>query len=85
VITNGPKKKTKKKRARFAFTSTEPESTFQCQVDGGRGGRAFTPCTSPITVKVKKGKHTFQVVATDASGNSDPTPAAKKWKRKRKR
>jgi trypsin len=85
LITKGPKRKTKKKRAKFAFTSTEPGSTFQCQLDGGRGGRAFTPCTSPITVKVKKGRHTFQVVATDASGNSDSTPASQKWKRKKKR
>jgi Trypsin len=84
LITKGPKKKTKKRRARFEFTSTEPGSTFQCQVDGGRG-KAFTPCTSPTTVRVKKGRHSFQVVATDASGNSDPTPASKKWKRKRKR
>jgi hypothetical protein len=35
-------------------------------------------------VKVKKGKHTFQVRATDAAGNIDPTPASDAWKVKKK-
>jgi trypsin len=81
LITQGPKKKTKKKRARFAFTSTEPGSTFDCQLDDGR--KAFTPCTSPITVKVKKGKHTFQVEAIDQAGNVG-SPATDDWKVKKK-
>lgn len=80
-ITKGPKAKTKKKSATFEFSSTEPGSTFECQLDG----KAFTPCTSPETVKVKKGKHTFEVRATDAAGNADPTSASDSWKVKKKK
>jgi DNA-binding beta-propeller fold protein YncE len=79
-ITGGPKNKTKKKRANFEFISTEPGSTFECGLDG----KAFEPCASPDQVKVKKGKHTFQVRATDAAGNIDPTPASDAWKVRKK-
>jgi hypothetical protein len=81
-ITSGPKDKTKKKQATFQFTSSEPGSSFDCTIDG----RSLkTPCTSPVTVKVKRGRHGFQVGATDASGNADPTPASDTWKRKKKK
>jgi trypsin len=82
LITKGPKNKTKKKKATFEFTSSEPGSSFDCTVDG-RSPKA--PCTSPIRVKVKKGRHTFQVRATDPAGNADPTPASDSWKRKKKK
>jgi DNA-binding beta-propeller fold protein YncE len=80
-ITKGPKNKTKKKRATFEFTATEPGSSFQCAVDGQA---LKVPCTSPYTVKVKKGKHTFQVRATDQAGNVDASPASDGWKVKKK-
>ena len=32
-----------------------------------------------------KGTHTFQVRATDAAGNVDPTPATQSWKVKKKK
>jgi hypothetical protein len=82
TITKGPKDKTKKKQATFEFTSTEPGSSFQCAVDGQA---LKVPCTSPYTVKVKKGKHTFQVRATDQAGNVDGTPATDAWKLKKKK
>ncbi len=81
TITKGPKDKTKKKRARFEFTSSEPGSTFECSLDN----RAFATCTSPHTVKVKKGKHSFAVRAKDQAGETDPTPATDSWKRKKKK
>jgi hypothetical protein len=81
TITKGPKRKTKKKRATFEFSATEP-ATFQCLLDNKQ---TFKPCTSPTTVKVKKGKHTFAVFATDAAGNTDSTPASQSWKRKKKK
>jgi hypothetical protein len=31
------------------------------------------------------GTHTFQVRATDAAGNTDPTPATQSWKVKKKK
>ncbi len=81
TITDGPKSKTKKKTATFSFTSTEAGSTFECKLDDGN----FEPCTSPKDVKVKKGKHTFEVRAKDAAGNVDPTPASQSWKVKKKK
>jgi Thrombospondin type 3 repeat len=80
-ITQRPKKKTRKRRATFAFTSSEPGSTFECKLDG----RQFAPCSSPLTVKVKLGKHSFQVRARDAAGNVDGSPATDTWKVKKKR
>jgi hypothetical protein len=80
-ITKGPKKKTAKKKAKFEFTSTEPGSTFECSVNGS----PFAPCTSPHTVKGKKGKNKFAVRARDAAGNVDPTPATYSWKVKKKK
>jgi hypothetical protein len=57
----------------FTFTSNEPGSTFECRLDGG----AFAPCTSPKTVSYAPGTHTFEVRATDPSGNVDATPASR--------
>ncbi len=89
TITSGPKKvvKTKKKKVTvsFAFTSSEPNSSFQCQVDGG----AFQPCSSPFATAVKAKRkprdHSFAVRAIDAAGNNDSTPASFEFKAKRKK
>ncbi len=67
----------KKHQAKFVFTSTETGSTLSCKLDKKPAGA----CTSPRTYKkLKVGKHTFQVTATDAAGNTDPTAAVKKFK-----
>ncbi len=55
---------------RFEFESSEPDSAFECRIDGG----TFTPCASPARFIFASGKgrgkrHTFFVHATDASGN----------------
>jgi hypothetical protein len=81
TITKRPKDKTKKKTATFEFTSSEQGSSFLCTLDAKQ---EFKPCTSPLTVKVKTGKHTFQVQATDPAGNTDPVPASDEWKWKKK-
>jgi hypothetical protein len=80
TITKGPKDKTKKRTATFEFTGTDTRAiaSFQCSLDGG----PFTACTAPHTVKVKKGKHTFQVRAVDQAGNVG-APASDTWKRKK--
>ncbi len=76
-ITNHPKKRTKKRRATFSFSSTESGGSFECKLDKG----AFAPCTSPFKKKVKAGrKHHFTVIAIDAAGNRDLTPATYAWK-----
>jgi hypothetical protein len=82
TLTRHPKDKTKKKKATFEFTGSDTRaiSRFECKLDAG----AFAPCTSPYTVKVKKGKHTFQVQAVDQAGNVG-SPATDTWKRKKKR
>ena len=81
TITKGPKHKTRKRRATFEFTADEPGSTFACSLDGG----PLEACTSPTTYgKLKRKKHSFAVVATDAAGNADATPATDGWKIKKK-
>lgn len=85
TITSAPKRrvKTKRKRAKvtLSFSSDESGGAFECALDR----EPFAPCTSPVKVKVKKGKHTFSVRAVDAAGNADATPATAKFKVKRKR
>jgi 6-phosphogluconolactonase (cycloisomerase 2 family) len=81
TVTKQPKKRVEtekaKKKAKFEFASDEAGSSFECEVDD----KGFAPCTSPFTKKVKAGKkHTFEVRATDAVGNVDPTPSVATWK-----
>jgi hypothetical protein len=58
---------------KVAFSSTAPSATFECQLDGG----GYSACTSPRSVAVANGAHTFNVRAVVTSGGSyiDPTPA----------
>jgi hypothetical protein len=53
------------------FTSSEAASTFACVLDAG----ASAACTSPRSITVTPGQHTFKVAATDTAGNTDATPA----------
>jgi Ca2+-binding RTX toxin-like protein len=76
TIGAGPKRKTRKRKATIAFSSSEPGSRFECSLDG----KPFAPCESPFTKKVKPRRHTFQVRATDQAGNTDPTPALIRWR-----
>ena len=81
TIDKGPKKKTKSKKATFQFSADDAGARFTCKLDG----KAFAACASPAKYKrLKKGKHSFSVVATDAAGNADATPATYRWKVKRK-
>jgi secreted trypsin-like serine protease len=84
TIKKHPRKtvRTRKRRARtkFTFTAGEP-ATFSCKLDR-KPARA---CSSPFAAKVKRGRHTFTVAATDQLAAADQTPSTFKWRVKRKR
>ena len=82
TITKGPKDRTRKKSATFEFTGSDARvlAGFECALDGA----TFATCTSPHTVRVKKGRHTFSVRATDTNANVDGAPATDDWKVKKK-
>jgi len=74
TITNGPSEgqEVNSTSAMFAFTSSEPGSTFQCALDNPS---AYSPCTSPKTVpdvgqNLAEGSHTYKAKATDKAGNA---------------
>ena len=73
-----PRKRTKKKRARFVF-ATEPGASLECILDSKR----LKPCGIHSTFKVKPGRHRILVQATDRAGNL--TAAHYSWKVKRRR
>lgn len=75
TITAGPSG-TSGPDATFEFTSSKPGSTFECRLGGG----PWSGCSSPAQYSsLGAGQHTFDVRATDAVGNVDPTPASRTW------
>ncbi|MGH2989178.1 MAG: SBBP repeat-containing protein [Solirubrobacterales bacterium] len=81
TIDKGPKRKTKKRKAKFRFSSDEPGSAFFCKLDK----KDLAPCDARERFKVKRKRHKLFVQAVDPAGNTDPTPAERKWKVKKKR
>jgi hypothetical protein len=75
-ITSGPSGTVSSTSATFTFSSSEPESTFTCSLDGS----ASTACPSPYTLTgLGQGSHTLLVAAIDHAGNVDPSPASATW------
>lgn len=77
-ITSGPANNTRisNNQPKFAFSSSESGSTFECSVDGG----AFSSCSSPHRIgPLSDGTHTFRVRATDKAATTDPTPAKRSF------
>ena len=76
IITFGPTGHSGANWAAFTFKSSESPSTFACSIDGG----AYRVCSGTHGVyDLPDGEHTFRVRATDAAGNTDPTPAERTW------
>jgi Concanavalin A-like lectin/glucanases superfamily len=77
ILSEQPPAATASTTARFAFHAAPdaPDTTFNCQVDGG----AAASCTSPFARTVTEGPHTFAVAATDRLGHTDATPATASW------
>ncbi len=65
----------------FRFGSDESGVTFVCRVDGG----LFRPCDARLTRRFRTGFHVLRVVARDAAGNADSTPAVARFRVKRRR
>lgn len=79
-IANGPPKQTEDHTAKLKFASDEPGSSFECKLDR----KPFGPCASPTRYRgLDPGEHRFKARATDQVGNTDPTPAKRKWTVKR--
>jgi hypothetical protein len=74
-IGSGPADPTTATSATFDFTS-EPGAGFECQLDGGGWAACFSPATYDT---LAPGPHTFEVRASDAATNTDPTPAVHTW------
>ena len=75
TIDAGPEGTITATSASFVFLADEV-STFECRLDGG----TFAPCGSPKAYdNLANGPHTFEVRATDAAKNIDPTPATRSF------
>ena len=69
-FTRHPPRRTRKRRVRFAFSSSIPGATFQCFYTGG-----WSTCRSPQRFRrLKPGRYRFKVRAV-VDGRRDPTPA----------
>ena len=59
------------RRVVFRFASSERGSHFRCKLDG----KPYRACVSPRAYNVALGRHAVRIVAIDAAGNADRTPA----------
>jgi len=76
TIDSRPTGETTSTSATFGFSSSESGSTFECSLDGA----GFAACTSPRQYTgLGVGSHEIRVRATDASGNTDDSPASREW------
>jgi hypothetical protein len=76
TITSGPSGTVATSAVTFEFSSSEAGSSFECRLDGA----AWAKCASPRDQsRLANGSHTFDVRATDAAANADPSPATRTW------
>lgn len=72
--------RTAKARVVFRFGSDEQGVSFVCRIDGG----PFRPCGARLVRRFGVGPHVLRVVARDAAGNVDLSPAVDRFKVKRR-
>jgi hypothetical protein len=72
-IESAPPNPSTSSTAAFTYSADEPETTFECVLDGG----GFAPCPAAgiAYTGLGNGPHSFQVRAIDPSSNVDPSPA----------
>ncbi|MGH3022495.1 MAG: hypothetical protein ACRDNI_02460 [Gaiellaceae bacterium] len=63
--------------ARFTLGASESGVSFRCSLDGA----AFSSCSSSLVLSgLSAGRHTLSILARDAAGNADATPAERRWR-----
>ena len=68
-IDGGPSDPTSESAPTFSFKADEPDSSFQCRLDGLDSD--YTACTSPKSyINLPDGTYVFHVRAVDAAGNT---------------
>jgi hypothetical protein len=79
-----PGRETAKAKVKFSAKDDRTgakQLRFECKLDKGR----FSKCSSPLKLKLDKGRHKVQVRATDAAGNTGRAKAKIKVVEKRKK
>jgi hypothetical protein len=81
-VLTGPSGPTNDASPIFTYSSTEAGSSFECKLDGpGATTGSFASCLAAgkSYAGLADGSYTFSVRATDAAGNTDPTPATRSF------
>ena len=79
TIESGPSGPTNDASPSFTFSSSEPQSTFECRLDSTLEAD-FQACDSPKSyTSLTDGSHVFEVRATDPAGDTDATPASRSF------
>jgi len=76
TITKAPRARTHRRHALIRFESDTASARFECSVDGGD----FSACSSPLSVRLKRGRHTIAVRAVTPTGKVDGSPATAKFR-----
>ena len=75
-ITAGPAGASASRSASFSFAASDPDSTFECSLDGA----PYALCNGSHTLAgLAEGSHSLRVQARDPAGNVDPSPAGRTW------
>ena len=81
-ITDGPKPKTHSKKATFEFTSTTPNSSFECNLDGSRLQALHVAAQGQGQ---QEGQARLPGPRHGPGGQVDPAPAQADWKVKHRK